>query len=56
MMQQFGPIAKGGEAGEAVTIGQRRGLNLGGTDEPRYVTDVDIASGRVTVGRRDGAA
>ncbi|WP_419928443.1 tRNA 2-thiouridine(34) synthase MnmA [Candidatus Poriferisocius sp.] len=41
------------EAVQAVTIGQRRGLNLGGTDEPRYVTDVDIAAGRVTVGRRD---
>ena len=40
------------EAVQAVTIGQRRGLNLGGTDEPRYVTDVDIPAGRVTVGRR----
>ena len=38
---------------QTVTIGQRRGLNLGGTDQPRYVTDVDIAAGRVTVGRRD---
>lgn len=41
------------EAVQAVTIGQRRGLNLGGTDEPRYVTDVDIPTGRVTVGRRE---
>ncbi len=41
------------EAVQAVTIGQRRGLNLGGTDEPRYVTDVDIPAGRVTVGRRE---
>ena len=41
------------EAVQAVTIGQRRGLNLGGADEPRYVTDVDIAARRVTVGRRD---
>lgn len=41
------------EAVQAVTIGQRRGLNLGGTDEPRYVTDVDIGSARVTVGRRE---
>ncbi|MCY3909912.1 MAG: tRNA 2-thiouridine(34) synthase MnmA, partial [bacterium] len=41
------------ETVQTVTIGQRRGLNLGGTDEPRYVTDVDIAAGRVTVGRRD---
>ena len=37
---------------QAVTIGQRRGLNLAGGEEPRYVTDVDIASARVTVGRR----
>jgi len=35
------------------TIGQRGGLNLGGADEPRYVTGVDIAAGRVTVGRRE---
>ncbi|MCY3636875.1 MAG: tRNA 2-thiouridine(34) synthase MnmA [bacterium] len=41
------------EAVRAVTIGQRRGLNLGGTDEPRYVTDVDITAGLVTVGRRE---
>ncbi|MCY3863018.1 MAG: tRNA 2-thiouridine(34) synthase MnmA [bacterium] len=41
------------ETVQTVTIGQRRGLNLGGTDEPRYVTDVDIAAGRVTVGRRE---
>ena len=40
------------EAVQAVTIGQRRGLNLGGTDEPRYVTNVDIPAGLVTVGRR----
>ena len=40
------------EAVQAVTIGQRRGLNLGGGEEPRYVTNVDIASARVTVGRR----
>ena len=40
------------EAVQAVTIGQRRGLNLGGADEPLYVTDVDVAARRVTVGRR----
>jgi len=41
------------EAVQAVTIGQRRGLNLGGADEPRYVTKVDIDAGRITVGRRE---
>lgn len=47
-----GTVLSSVAAVQAVTIGQRRGLNLGGTDEPRYVTDVDITSGRVTVGRR----
>lgn len=34
---------------ELVTIGQRRGLNLGGGDK-RYVVDVDVKSRRVVVG------
>jgi tRNA-specific 2-thiouridylase len=37
------------EAVELVTIGQRRGLGLGGGPR-RYVTEVDIAAGRVVVG------
>lgn len=32
------------------TIGQRRGLGIGGQTEPRYVTHIDGASGRVTIG------
>ncbi len=48
-----GTVLSSVESVRAVTIGQRRGLNLGGTDEPRYVTDVDIAASRVTVGRRE---
>lgn len=48
-----GTVLSSVEAVQAVTIGQRRGLNLGGTDEPRYVTDIDLSSGRVTVGRRE---
>ena len=48
-----GTVLSSVESVRAVTIGQRRGLNLGGTDEPRYVTDVDIPSARVTVGRRE---
>lgn len=35
---------------EAVTIGQRRGLDLGGAPRRRFVTDVDVASATVTVG------
>ena len=32
------------------TVGQRRGLGLGGLHEPRYVIHSDAANGRVTVG------
>jgi tRNA-uridine 2-sulfurtransferase len=35
------------------TIGQRRGLRLGGLAEPRYVTRIDAQSGRVMVGIKD---
>jgi tRNA-specific 2-thiouridylase len=38
------------EAVELVTIGQRRGLDLAGGTERRYVTDVDVPARRVTVG------
>jgi tRNA-specific 2-thiouridylase len=32
------------------TVGQRRGLGIGGLTEPRYVTHIDASSGRVMVG------
>ncbi len=35
------------------TVGQRRGLRLGGLAEPRYVTHLDAQSGRVMVGTKD---
>ena len=35
------------------TVGQRRGLRLGGLAEPRYVTHIDAQSGRVMVGTKD---
>ena len=38
---------------ELVTIGQRRGLHLGGRREARYVLDVDVATSTVTVGPLD---
>ena len=41
------------EAVQTVTIGQRKGLGLAGGMPPRYVTDVDIAAQRVTIGRRE---
>lgn len=37
---------------ELVTIGQRRGLDLGGDAERRYVVDIDRAAGVVTVGHQ----
>ena len=41
------------DAVELVTIGQRRGLGLSGAGERRYVVDVDVNAGVVTVGRAD---
>ena len=38
------------DAVELVTIGQRRGLGLGGGADPRYVVDVDVPGATVTVG------
>jgi tRNA-specific 2-thiouridylase len=38
---------------ELVTVGQRKGLGLGGAAHPRYVVDVDPARAIVTVGRLD---
>lgn len=34
------------------TVGQRRGLGLGGLTEPKYVTQIDAQNGRVTVGAK----
>jgi tRNA-specific 2-thiouridylase len=41
------------DAVELVTVGQRRGLGIGGTGAPRYVVDVDVAGATVTVGAAD---
>jgi tRNA-specific 2-thiouridylase len=38
------------------TVGQRRGLDLGGTAEPLYVVRIDAAANRVVVGPRDALA
>lgn len=35
---------------ELVTVGQRRGLGVSGTGEPRFALDVDVAAATVTVG------
>lgn len=38
------------DAVELVTIGQRRGLDLGGNPTPRYAVDVDVSTATVTIG------
>jgi tRNA-specific 2-thiouridylase len=35
------------------TVGQRRGLNIGGTAEPLYVIDINAATNEVVVGGRE---
>ena len=37
---------------QMVTLGQRKGLGVGGRERPMYVVDVDVAAGVVTVGDR----
>ena len=37
---------------QLVTLGQRKGLGVGGRERPVYVTDTDVAAGVVTVGDR----
>ena len=39
---------------EMVTLGQRRGLNLGGDEQRRYVIDIDHGRSVVTVGPKSG--
>ena len=38
---------------ELVTIGQRRGLGLGGGDPSLYAIDIDVAAATITVGSRE---
>ncbi|KAA0232836.1 MAG: tRNA-specific 2-thiouridylase MnmA [Acidimicrobiales bacterium] len=38
---------------ELVTVGQRKGLGLGGLGEPRFAVEVDVPSRTVTIGSRD---
>lgn len=40
------------DAVEMVTIGQRKGLGIGGSAEPLYAVDVDVAERTVTIGRK----
>jgi tRNA-uridine 2-sulfurtransferase len=47
--RDVGPV----DALELVTVGQRRGLDLGGGSDRRYAVGVDIVAGVVTVGSAD---
>lgn len=44
------------EGAPSFTVGQRRGLGVGGGGGRRYVTSVDVATATVTVGSRDDLA
>ena len=37
------------------TVGQRKGLRIGGLDQPYYVIDTDPCKNRVVVGKKDEA-
>ena len=50
LVDRSGAVLGEGPAVELVTVGQRKGLGLGGGSEPRYAVDVDVASARVTLG------
>ena len=41
------------DAVELVTIGQRRGLGVSGTHDPRFAVEVNVRERRVVIGRKD---
>ena len=53
IVDQDGQVLSAHEGIHRFTVGQRRGLGLGGLAEPRYVTHIDAQSGRVMVGTKD---
>ena len=53
VVDQAGQVLGRHEGIHRFTVGQRRGLGLGGLSEPRYVTQIDAPSGRVIVGTQD---
>lgn len=53
IVDQTGRVIGAHEGIHRFTIGQRRGLDLGGLAEPHYVTNIDARSGRVTVGTKN---
>jgi tRNA-specific 2-thiouridylase len=53
IIDQDGQVLGAHDGVHRFTVGQRRGLRLGGLAEPRYVTHIDAQSGRVRVGTKD---
>ncbi len=53
IIDQDGQVLGAHDGVHRFTVGQRRGLRLGGLAEPRYVTHIDAQSGRVMVGTKD---
>jgi tRNA-specific 2-thiouridylase len=52
IIDQEGNVLGAHEGIHRFTIGQRRGLGIGGLTSPRYVTNIDAQSGRVTIGTK----
>ncbi len=52
VVDDAGAVVGAVDAVELVTIGQRRGLDVGGYREPRYAVDVDVPARTVTIGRK----
>lgn len=52
IVDQDGHILGAHDGVHRFTVGQRRGLGLGGLTEPKYVTHIDAEEGRVTVGAK----
>lgn len=52
LVDEHGTVVGSVSSVQLVTIGQRRGLDLGGDTERRYAVDVDVPAGRVVVGRK----
>jgi tRNA-specific 2-thiouridylase len=52
IVSQEGHVVGSHDGIHRFTVGQRRGLGLGGLPEPQYVTQIDAERGQVTVGTK----
>ena len=53
IIDQTGQVLGSHDGIHRFTVGQRRGLGLGGYTQPHYVTHIDAATGRVSVGTKE---